>query len=394
VRPTLPRQHPARLVARLLVAATVATTILSAGGAASAAPSRASDDGPSLADAVPAVSQFVARARGLAFGRPVAVRALAGPDFDRLLLAGSSRPRPPRDTGATYQGLHLVPSARRYDDREARVVAAGVVGFYQPGRDTLVVRAAGATPFARAVLAHELTHALQDQHFDLPAVMRRGTDADAAAAVAALYEGDAVRVEEAYVASMSAADQRDYSRAVAGYRLAPDPEERVLGAFVGFPYAYGPGLVRALLAAGGQRRLDAAFADPPRSTEQVVDPRRYLRAGRDRPRAVPHPRPPAGARVVDSGVLGAYGLAVVLAARVPDVATRSRAALGWGGDGFVTWPTSRGYCTRIRVLTDTGRDRAELLGALRRWSQGYPRSGTAVVPDARDVRALTLTSCA
>lgn len=388
----------------LAVLATVALTVTVAPAAVAAAP--AGDAGAategSLAAAVPRVMAFVEKSRGLRFLRPVKVTALTAAQLERRVLAGSGRPRPPSDTGQTYAALHLVDSAKAYDDGAAKASAAGVLGFYVPGRDELVVRAVRATPFARGVLAHELTHALQDQHFDLQAVQRRATDADRFQGVASLYEGDADTVEERYRLSLSAADRGAYARELRGLGGlgggtsgdAASREAQAVGAFLDFPYVYGPDLVAALRTAGGQALLDRAFADPPQSSEQVVDPARYALGGgrRDSPRRVGTPGRPAGTRVADTGVLGAYGLAVVLSSRV-DGATRTRAALGWGGDRFVTWTTARGSCTRLRVVLDSGRDRAELLAALQTWARGYPGTGTGAVADPRDGKALTLTSC-
>jgi len=394
-----PRSRARRLAGvPVLVAVLLAVVPARAASATAPVPSAATaraDGQPSLADVVPEIEAFVARVRGLAFVRPVRVTALDDARFQaRVLGGGGARPRPPADTGASFQALHLVGSARRYDDREASTSAAGILGFYLPGRDELVVRATSATPFARGVLAHELTHALQDQHFDLSALQRRGTDNDRAAAVAALYEGDAVTTEVRYRASLSAGDRAVYDaqEARAGSRDT-SREARAVGAFLGFPYAYGPDLVAALRRAGGQRRLDQAFRDPPTSTEQVVDVTRYGLGGRrDAPGSLPRLRPPGRARVADGGVLGAYGLAVVLASKV-DQGTRSRAALGWHADRYVTWRTASGYCTRVRVALDTSRDRAELLAALRAFVRGYPRSGSTVTADRSDARLLTLLSC-
>lgn len=383
-----------RLLAALAGAALIVP--LATGAVAAPAAAAAPASGQALADVVPEVMAFVERARGLRFTRTVRITSMTAAQLKSRLVSESRAPRPPFDTGATFQALHLVADGNRYNRQEASTSADGVLGFYLPGRDELVVRATAATPFARGVLAHELTHALQDQHFDLLAIQRKATDADRYAGVASLYEGDAVTVEGRYRLSLSAADRSAYDReAASAGGGSTSREAQALGAFLSFPYLYGPGLVADLRLRGGQALLDKAFSDPPTSSETVVDPARYgLGLGRrDRPRTLPTPKPPAGSRVADSGTLGAYGIAVVLAEKVPSIGTRSQAALGWAGDRYVTWRTRTGTCLQLKVFADSPSDRAELVSAFRTYVRGYPRSGSRVTADARDARALTLTTC-
>ncbi len=199
-----------------------------------------------------------------------------------------------------------------------------MAGFYDTETKELVVRGPHLTPFVRQVLVHELTHALDDQHFDLDPDF---LDDEAALAFEALVEGDAVVVESRYLASLpeaerqAAAAEEEATFGGAGGRI-PDIEAE-LGAF---PYRDGPRLVAALLAAGGPGRLDAAFRSPPVSSAEVLHPERFL----DGPGRATVPPVAAEGRVVDDGVLGEVVLRLVLAGSVPrDQA--AKAAAGWAG---------------------------------------------------------------
>jgi len=57
----------------------------------------------------------------------------------------------------------------------AKKQAGDVVGFYDDHKKSLYVRGVDPTPFAKEVIVHELTHALDDQHFGLdhPGCRRR-----------------------------------------------------------------------------------------------------------------------------------------------------------------------------------------------------------------------------
>src|SRR5439155_8865884 len=79
-----------------------------------------------------------------------------------------------------------------------------------------------------------------------------------------------------------------------------------------FPSAAGEPFVGAVLAAGGQARLDAAFKQPPTTSEVVLHPERYL-AG-DKAGAVAQPKALASAAPTATGALGEHGLRLVLEA--------------------------------------------------------------------------------
>ena len=75
-----------------------------------------------------------------------------------------------------------------------------------------------------------------------------------------------------------------------------------------FPYLVGPPFTQAVVAGGGQARLDAAFTSPPTTTAEVIHPGIFL-AGRT-PASVDLPG--ADGAVIDKGVLGELGLDLLL----------------------------------------------------------------------------------
>jgi hypothetical protein len=101
-----------------------------------------------------------------------------------------------------------------------------------------------------------------------------------------------------------------------------------------FPYLTGYTWVTQVWSSGGWEAVDAAYADPPASTEQVLHPAKY-RSG-ERPVAVPDPglanRLGAGWRDVESSTLGEAMLGIWLAALGLAQGDAQAAAAGWGGD--------------------------------------------------------------
>ena len=129
------------------------------------------------------------------------------------------------------------------------------------------------------VVAHEVVHALQDEHFHLTRgpFAPRPRDHDGELAAQALIEGDATEVQSRYVSGLSPGELVSELARTLGRSLRP---VRTLGAVsrtrAALPLHGGPDFVRALRTRGGQRLLDRAFRHPPRTTAAVLDPSRYL----------------------------------------------------------------------------------------------------------------------
>lgn len=319
---------------------------------------------------VPAVEAFVEKERGLKFDKPTTVTLLADEDFearatevdDKDLAEIKHAEEALKAMGLLDHGADLAAIVRSF-------TAGAVLGFYDPKTKELVVRGARPTPYVRSTLAHELTHALEDQHFGLE---RDNLGDEASFGFEGLVEGSAVRIEKLYRQSLSKADQRqaDQEEQERGGEVPNVPE--VVQFVFGFPYFYGPDLVAAILKAGGQTKLDAAYTDPPASTEQVLIPRRYLEG--DKPKPVT--KPVADGKVTDDGEIGQLFLALMLRAELSANVART-ASEGWGGDHYVAWNEKGRTCMRMAFVMDTPADTAQLTEALTAWAAKRPGDAVA-----------------
>src|SRR5262249_43648520 len=95
-------------------------------------------------------------------------------------------------------------------DASSDTVDDMTLGFYDHTTKELVVRGAKLTPYSRATLAHELTHALDDQWFGLNRPKLYERNDESADAFQMLVEGDAENVRNLYVAAMGPADKAAY----------------------------------------------------------------------------------------------------------------------------------------------------------------------------------------
>ncbi|HUP85714.1 MAG TPA: hypothetical protein VM143_08610 [Acidimicrobiales bacterium] len=343
-------------------------------------------DASALEQALPGLLRFTSQARGLPFVHPVRVTMLGDADFRTRLKRDSAEEEAKdeeqlRTTQRVLEGLGLLEKGVDLKKAVESLYGDAVAGFYDTEDDDLVVRGERLTVGVRVTLVHELTHALQDQHFDIDRKDLDDRDDEAADGLLGLVEGDAVRVERLYLASLSSREQKaaEAEGMAAGASIDPGLPP-VLLQIVAFPYVVGPEFATRVVAGGGQERLDAAFVTPPTTSEDLLHPDRFL-AG-EAPATVETPK--ADGRQIDEGVLGELGLLLVLNASGVSGQT---AAGGWGGDRYVAWKDGDGTCVRATIVMDTPQDDRELVKALDRLAR--TRKGVKVSGRG----PFTFTSC-
>ncbi len=306
-----------------------------------------------LLAAARSVSREVAAIRDLEWRRPVDFRI-----SDRATIQRYARETLDRemtaDQWAAYQALlehcGLLPAGLDLHDLVVRLYAEQVAGYYEPNRKTFYLADWLPRLIQRAVVAHEATHALQDQHYDLVRWMDEvAPTGDAALARAAVIEGDAMVAMLAYLLGPLGTrpeDLPDLDRLLSGeavalsqafptFANAPPALQRL---FL-FPYVEGSGFVLAGLRRGGWAAVDRLYGDPPASTEQILHPERYWET-RDEPR-VPEP----GEIHEDpwiSGSWGELGVQLVLTAALGDTGLAHEAARGWDGDRYALYRRESG----------------------------------------------------
>jgi hypothetical protein len=188
-----------------------------------------------------------------------------------------------------------------------------VAGFYDPKTKTVNLLDWVDAEQQKPVLAHELTHALQDQSFNLEKYMKPG-DADLekkkdvtwadiendeiSTARQAVVEGQAMAVLIDYMLVPLGQSLKD-SRAVVdalkqGMLAGTADSPQFQGAPIymkealTFPYRYGIDFTADLLAQGGKEKAYAGlFLNPPHTTRQIMEPNSYLSGERMEPMRLP-----------------------------------------------------------------------------------------------------------
>ncbi len=276
-----------------------------------------------------------------------------------------------------------------------------VAGFYDSEtKEMYVVQGESFGGPERLTYAHEFTHALQDQTYDLREGLNLRDDycqdnAPYCNAASSLIEGDATMTGYAwffqYGTTLDRTQILDYSNSYTSpvYDSAP---EYMKQDFI-FPYQQGQEFVQSLYDRGGYAAIDQAYADPPDSSEQILHPDQYPL---DQPVDLPQPDLSAtlgdGWKQIDSDVLGEWTTYLVLAdgyqpgTRLPDDQARTAAA-GWQGDEYSAyWNNGKQQLAfEQRWRWDNAQDAQEFWDAFQayakdRWGSAQ-RDGSSLVWD-------------
>jgi hypothetical protein len=343
------------------------------------------------------IARRVEALRELRFRRLPAPVTVTAAQARREALEDLDRAYPPARRRADEEVLKLLGLLEPDVDLRSvsgAVFSEQVAGYYDPrtGRLRVVAGAGGNRVLDEITLAHELTHALEDQRFGLD-LEDAGTTGDRALARLALVEGTATAVMFEYAGRHLVAGQAIGALAASALGAGgTTPLPPFLRAQLLFPYLGGRALVEHLHETAGGRWTVVDAAErfrPPASTEQVLHPEKYLR-----------PEPPrrvalrAGAVLGDgrrravAGTWGEWATGQLLGGG----AGAERAAAGWGGDRYELWRSdARGCpapCTRADALVmrwrwDTPADEREFATALARrppdWGARPGPGGTFVL---------------
>jgi len=215
------------------------------------------------------------------------------------------------------------------------VYSEQVIGFYDDeSKELYVVSQKGELrPLEEVVLAHEYTHALQDQYFDLGSLpLEEEDNSDLSIAVLSLVQG-------IYMWTILNDNEReDLSQELEEFTSeAFDAAPRFIQENLTFPYESGVSFVMALFEQGGWEAIDQAYSDLPQSTEQILHTEKYLDE-RDEPQAITMPDLQSalgtGWSQLDSDVLGELNIRIYLETFV-DEAEATTATEGWDGDRYV-----------------------------------------------------------
>lgn len=324
----------------------------------------------------------VERAVGLSFRRPPAIAVRTREQVRQFLTRKLAAEYPPAELEAnarTYRAFRLIPDTLDLRQLLVDLYSEQVAGFFDPDSSRLfVVRGADPT-MVRAVLAHELVHALQDQHTRLNAILKMRGQNDRQMAGQAVIEGQAM---VAMISVMSGGQVPELSQirgmirqqqgAMPVFATAP----KIIQEAMLFPYTSGGEFVQAF----EQRRAsveEQPFNDRlPVSTEQILHFSRYTSG--EKPVNVTIAASPGDTLVYDDN-FGEFETRVALETWGATEGQAAAGASGWNGDRYAVLGTRTGTAVIWAVAFDSPADAQEFERTLRtnwtRANQGRADAG-------------------
>ena len=220
-----------------------------------------------------------------------------------------------------------------------------IAGFYNTDDKTMNTLLISGNPLGddlpaleKTTYAHEFTHALQDQHFDLT-MIEDIENGDHQLAVLSLVEGDATYVMQEYLLVLMEQNPgaifEILSLSLSGDADLPEGTPPILESELLTPYLQGLTFVTALYSNGGWDAVNAAFTDLPQSTEQIIHPEKYLDGEAPIEVTLQPVDDVLGSdwTMTTEDTMGEFYLTEYLKTQL-DTRTASEAAAGWGGDHY------------------------------------------------------------
>ena len=386
----------------------------------------------SIVEATEAVLKETSEIRELAILRPVKSGAESRADIERMLIRNLDKQTTPAEMHATELSLRkfgLVPSNFQYRPFIIKLLTEQVAGYYDTRAQQFHLADWLDLEGQKPVMAHELTHALQDQHFNLRRFEKwPNGDGDAELAAHALIEGDATLAMTFYMVRnpMVALAFRKSLGAGGISTEQYDQAPRAIRESLIFPYLNGAEWATQVYRRGGWKAITKAYTTLPLSSEQILHPEKYfsyerplkmilpdvaglLNAGnkqivdskqqsansrQERKRGVSVPPGSSGRksrrvrkrgsvptklplltawRRIDSDVNGEWSYYLLLDQFLNSATESKRAAAGWGGDRYDVYEGPRGQVFLAQLTAwDTENDAREFYEAyVRRTRQRY-----------------------
>ncbi len=271
----------------------------------------------------------------------------------------------------------LIPKGFQVEPFLVELLTEQIAGLYDPKGQEFFIADWISPEDQRMVMAHELTHALQDQHFHVdPWLDAAKPNDDAELARDAVLEGSALAAMLDYLLRKRKASIRDlpdiaeFIRGQLGDtskspQLAKAPP--YLRDELMFPYLSGTTFTQRFLRANsGWADFHRVFENPPVSTQQILHPELYFNGSTPKP-----PAPldfkglvPAAWNKLDENVLGEFGLQELLKQFLGEERA-TRLAPAWAGDRYAIFeqPRSKQLLLVFRLRLASDPDAARFFGS-------------------------------
>ena len=368
-------------LALLIVLCLCAGSLLTRGHAQTA-PATAAQNA-ALVSTTEALLKETSELRELAILKAVKSGAQSRVEIEQMIVKNLDADTTPAEMHAAevlLKAFGLAPRSFEYRSFLIKLLTEQVAGYYDPKVQQFYLADWIELDGQKPVMAHELVHALQDQHFDLKRFEKwpKG-DSDAELAAHALIEGDATlamtlymtknpMVALAFIRSLGVQSSSDQ------FNLAP----RALKESLLFPYEQGSKWATQLYNRGGWTMVSEAFTKLPQSTEQILHADKYFAYEAPHKLALPEFGRSLGPgwKQIDYDVNGEWGCYLILDEFIKNANESRQAARGWGGDRFALYESGKSEIFVAQLTSwDTEVDAREFFDAYaKRTTKRYPEA--------------------
>ena len=272
-----------------------------------------------------------------------------------------------------------------FDIRKAASTAqsAGVLGYYEPKSKQIYVRGKGTlNAYATVTLAHELTHVLQDQYFDLE---KRDAEMDksktaSSDAFRAIVEGDAVSVQNAYLKAQNKAFNDEYQQESKKFGAQDTARSKDVPAAVSVelqaPYLFGPPVIDVLTADDPHDAVNEILKSGEPTTRIFFDPTQSAVRG-TLPVAPKLRTGEVESKISTDHDFDSFTLFVMLASRV-DAVTALDAVDTYETGSAIQYKRGDTTCFRASITTKTPEGARGTRGRGEQLGEGTPRGRIGV----------------
>ena len=354
--------------------------------------------------------------RGMKFKRPVAVSTANLKQFIGYVKERMEKDTSKEDLDAqelVAKMLGVIPVEMSLIGTYMEMIESQVGGFYDPNTESFCLMEQYGGDLARVVLAHELTHALDDQYYDIDGTLAKiEKNSDQSLAYHAVVEGSGTATQNAWLMTKLSEIDAKQLKDVGGIGTAgmEDAPPYLWKPMLGVYLKGAAFLVRSSSILAGSSKtptatdVHIAFMRPPLSTEQILHPEKYWDAEkRDDPLPVKlnTEHLPEGWSVLAEDTLGELGLGFVVEPRAKRrgltgmfqiLSTKYTypASEGWGGDRYVLLARGDSRLLLLRTLWDTDADREEFAQELELHKPHLIEALKSLAGDAGGVQMRTL----
>jgi hypothetical protein len=358
----------------------------------------AGSDVPAEGPTPPVIAQVmrqVAQIRGFDYSQRVVAEPVSQAEIGRDILRFSDITYPEGQyarRSIAWDTIGVIPDGTSLRDAYESYGSSQVVGYYDTVRGELKFTGSESpSPLERITLAHELTHAIDDQRFGLERLDALGAackDEDASAAIA-LVEGNATFFMLRWARTFLTLDEQvQVGIEAAAQDVSTEGVPPFVARLQAWPYDEGMRFIAALEARGGLDEVDEAFVDLPTSTEQIIHPERYPN---DAPTPVDVPDLSAelgpGWEDLDVMSIGEAWLQIALGLRL-DGSEAGTAAAGWDGGTYRAWSNGTDTAVELSTVWDTAHEAEEFAVAMTEWIGQGDGAAQVLEPDGNAVTVL------